>query len=158
MNESYTKTSNLRIRFGLFVTLLGLLLFSLGAEPNLFGLDRSPVIGFVQLSVLLIGLGIICLGGYFSLSTLWNGDGKSIPADIGQRLVATGYVIAVAAGMADIFGFGSQHWPVVPKFGYWQAAGLLLGEIVIGIGFLLLIPISKKTKSLPNNNANISLG
>jgi hypothetical protein len=123
---------------------VGLFWFTLGAEPSLFGLDRSPVIGFVQLAVMLIGLGVICLGGYISLSSLWNEGGKSIPADIGQRLVATGYVIAVAAGMADIFGFGSQEWPVVPKFGYWQAIGVLIGEGVIGLGFVLLLPFPKK--------------
>jgi hypothetical protein len=125
----------------------GLFMFALGAEPSLFGLDRSPVIGFVQLAVMLIGLGFICLGGYVCLSSLWNGGGKSIPADIGQRLVATGYVIAVSAGMADIFGFGSQQWPVVPKFGYWQAIGVLVGMAMIGVGFLLLIPLPGKRRA-----------
>ncbi|MFZ6026271.1 MAG: hypothetical protein ACOYYS_01030 [Chloroflexota bacterium] len=146
MNESIfaPRTGKRRRRVGLSAAFAGLLLFALGAEPSLFGLDRSPVIGFVQLSVLLIGLGIICLGGYISLSSLWDGNGRSIPADIGQRLVATGYVIAVAAGMADIFGFGSQRWPDIPKFGYWQAIGVLVGEVTIGIGLLLLIPLNNK--------------
>jgi hypothetical protein len=142
VNESFftPKTGKRRRRVGMGSAVGGLFLFALGAEPSLFGLDRSPVIGFVQLAVMLIGLGFICLGGYISLSSLWNGDGKSIPADIGQRLVATGYVIAVAAGMADIFGFGSQEWPAIPKFGYWQAIGVLIGMAMIGLGFLLMIP------------------
>jgi hypothetical protein len=139
---------------GLLLAVVGLALFILGAEPGVFGLDRSPVIGFVQIAVFLVGLGIICLGGYISLSELWNGETKSIPSDIGQRLVATGYVIAVAAGMADLFGFGSQEWPVVPKFGYWQAIGVMIGQAVIGIGFLLLIPFGKPVQPTVNQKGD----
>ena len=130
----------LRGKFGLFILLAGFLLFLLGAKPQVFGLDRSPVIGFVQISVFLVGLGFICIGGYTSLSALWNGAPKSIASDIGQRLVSTGFVISVACGMADIFGFGSEIAPNIPTFGIWQTIGVLVGEIVIGIGFLLLIP------------------
>ena len=132
-----------RIRFGLGVTLLGFIIFLVGAEPSLFGLDRSPVIGFVQITVFLVGLGLICLGGYISLAALWNGGPKSIISDIGQRLVATGYMIAVGSGMADLFGFGSQQFPYIPRFGGWQSLGVLAGQIIIGIGFLMLIPYKK---------------
>lgn len=128
------------MRFGLGVVILGLLIFILGVNPGLFGLDRSPVIGFVQISVFLVGLAMICLGGYFALNTLWNGVEKSIAADIGFRLVSTGYVICVTAGMADVFGFGNQPFPEIPHFGPWQAAGVMIGEVIIILGFLLFIP------------------
>lgn len=131
------------VRYGLVIALLGLVIFVLGAEPAWFGLDRSPVTGFVQIAVFLVGLGLICLGGYFSLNGLWNGSPKTILSDIGLRLVATGYVIAVGTGMADVFGFGSQLWPTVPRFGWWQSTGVGIGEAVIGIGFLLLIPFRR---------------
>jgi hypothetical protein len=129
----------LRIRFGLITSIVGLLVFILGAEPGLFSLDRSPVTGFVQIAVFLVGLGIICLGGFISLNTLWNGTTKTIVYDIGLRLVATGYVIAVASGMADIFGFGSQTLPVVPRFGAWQKIGVISGQFIIAVGFLMMI-------------------
>lgn len=129
-----------RTRIGLGVASLGLLFCIIGAEPGFFGLDRSPVVGFVQIAVFLIGLGFICLGGYISLAALWNGGPKSIASDIGLRLVATGYVISVASGMADIFGFGSHLYPNVPRFGSWQMVGVIIGQIVIAVGFLLLIP------------------
>src|SRR5512133_3277424 len=74
-----------RIRIGLGVTLVGFLLFLLGSRPSLFGLDRSPVVGFVQIAVLLIGLAIICLGGYMAVIGLWNTQARSIAADIGVR-------------------------------------------------------------------------
>ncbi|MBN2149461.1 MAG: hypothetical protein JW726_18880 [Anaerolineales bacterium] len=129
-----------RIRFGLVTTILGFVVFLIGAAPGLFGLDRSPVVGFVQIAMFLVGLGVICLGGYISLAALWNGGPKSIASDIGLRLVGTGYVIAVASGMADVFGFGSQKFPMVPFFGPWQESGVIVGEAVIAVGLLLLIP------------------
>jgi hypothetical protein len=42
--------------------------------------------------------------------------------------------------MADIFGIGSEIAPVVPNFGRWQMIGVLIGEILIAIGFIMLIP------------------
>ena len=107
----------LRIRIGLGFTIFGFIIFLLGARPSLFGLDRSPVIGFVQIGVFLVGLAIMCVGGYISMMALWNKETPSILADIGLRLVATGFVIAVFAGMADVFGFGSHPLPEVPYFG-----------------------------------------
>jgi hypothetical protein len=132
-----------RIRLGLGVTIFGFIVYLFGAEPGLFGLDRSPVVGFVQIATFLVGLGIICIGGYISLVALWNGEQKSIASDIGLRLVATGYVIAVASGMADIFGFGSNNYPTIPVFGIYQQLGVIFGELVIAIGLLLLIPYKR---------------
>jgi hypothetical protein len=134
-----------RIRIGLGFVILGLLIFILGIDPQMFNLDRSPVVGFVQIAVFLVGLAMICLGGYVVLNTLWNGTEKTIAADIGYRLVATGYVIAVASGMADVFGFGNQPFPQIPYFGPWQAIGVMAGEIIIGLGFLLLIPFPRRS-------------
>ncbi len=138
-----------RIRIGLIVTLIGLLIFLVGARPSLFGADRSPVIGFVQIAVFLIGLAIICLGGFTSLMSLWKNKQPSIAADIGTRLVATGYVIAVFAGMADVFGVGSHPLPGIPYFGAWQARGVEFGQVIIGIGFLLLIPFGHFNNGKP---------
>ncbi|MGA7192956.1 MAG: hypothetical protein WBW94_04930 [Anaerolineales bacterium] len=135
-----TQPSRLRVRVGLIVTLFGLFVFILGTKPAWFGLQRSPTVGFVKISVFLVGLAIICLGGYTSLWGLWKGMERSIAADIGLRMVATGYVIAVFSGMADVFGMGSQTAPLIPFFGPIQALGVLLGEIIIAVGFLLLIP------------------
>ena len=153
MNESISRksTRNLRVRFGLTVLILGLLIFILGADPALFNLDRSPIVGFVQIAVFLVGLAMICLGGYLVLNMLWNDQEKTIAADIGYRLVSTGYVIAVTSGMADVFGFGSHPLPGTPYFGPWQARGFEIGEFVIGIGFLLLLPVLRKpTRKKPN--------
>ena len=134
----------LRIRIGLGFTIFGFIIFLLGARPSLFGLDRSPVIGFVQIGVFLVGLAIMCVGGYISMMALWNKETPSILADIGLRLVATGFVIAVFAGMADVFGFGSHPLPEVPYFGGWQTRGVEIGQAIIAIGFLFMIPYKQK--------------
>jgi hypothetical protein len=137
-----------RIRLGLGATVFGFIIYLLGAEPGLYGLDRSPVVGFVQIATFLVGLGIICLGGYISLVALWNGGPKSIASDIGLRLVSTGYVISVACGMADIFGFGSNNYPTIPVFGIYQQIGVMIGEVVIAVGLLLLIPFKRPVPNI----------
>ena len=138
--EPGIRISYLRIRFSLIAVAVGFFVFVVGAKPNWFGWDRSPVVGFIQIAVFLIGLAMICAGGYVGLSALWGNEQRSIIADIGSRLVGTGYVIAVFTGMADIFGLGTQPLPLVPYFGPWQSGGVLIGQIVIAVGFLMLIP------------------
>jgi hypothetical protein len=146
MDNDHTQKNILdgRLGLGLAISVFGLFVFVLGLNPGLFGLDRSPVVGFVQIAVFLVGLAVICLGGYLTLTALWQGQEKTIAADIGYRTVATGYVVAFASGMADVFGFGSQPFPSTPYFGQWQALGVMVGEIFIIIGFLLMIPYPKK--------------
>ncbi len=129
-----------RVIFGLAVAILGVLVFLVGAKPGWFGLRHNESVGFVQITVFLVGLAFLCLGGYISLAALWNGEEKSIAADIGLRLIGTGYVIAVFTGMADIFGMSVIDTPNVPFFGPWQAAGVQVGMAVIALGMFLLVP------------------
>lgn len=140
MIEPVKRVSSVRVRFSLICVGLGLVIFVVGAKPNWFGWDRSSTVGFIQIAVFLVGLALICTGGYVGLSALWGKEQRSIIADIGLRLIGTGYVIAVFTGMADVFGMGSQALPKVPYFGPWQATGVLTGQFVIAVGFLMLIP------------------
>lgn len=146
MNENHLRngTLRMRVRTGLTISITGLVIFALGANPAVFGLDRSPVTGFIQIAVFLVGLAIICMGGYLSLNALWNGSQKTIVADIGLRLVSTGYVVSVASGMADVFGFGNHPFPAIPYFGPYQAIGVMVGELIIAVGFLMVIPFPSK--------------
>ncbi len=136
-----------RVRNGIRILLLGFLLFLIGIRPAYFGLDRSPVIGFVQIAVFIVGLAVMCGGGYLTLNSLWNGREKSILADIGFRLVSTGYLVAVMSGMADVFGIGSHRFPKVPYFGVVQAVGVIAGQLVILLGFLMTIPLPYRQAS-----------
>ena len=139
-----------RIRIGLALTLIGFLIFLIGARPDVFGLDRSPVIGFVQVAVFIVGLAVICVGGYISLMALWKDQHIGILADIGQRLVATGYVVMVFAGMADIFGLGSHVFPSLPYFGIWQQRGVEFGQALTALGFFLMIPFGTPQRREPD--------
>lgn len=133
-----------RIRLSLILTFIGLFIFAVGSKPELFGWDRSPVVGFVQIIVFLIGLAWICVGGYLGLHALWWGEERTIIGDIGSRLVATGFIFAIFAGLADIVGMGSHSFPQIPYFGPWQATGVLIGQGIIAIGFLMMIPFRYK--------------
>jgi hypothetical protein len=147
--EPAFRVSYIRIRFSLICVGIGLFIFVVGAKPNWFGWDRSPVVGFIQIAIFLVGLALICTGGYVGLSALWGKKQRSIIADIGLRLIGTGYVISVFTGMADLFGMGSQALPDVPYFGPWQAGGVLIGQFVIATGFLMLIPYHLHLKKIP---------
>lgn len=141
MTSPNTNQSKFMVRMGVITSLAGFLIFILGSDPGLFNLNRSPVVGFVQVATFSVGLGIICLGGYLALKGIKPSRHKaSILEDIGLRLVGTGYLISLVSGMADVFGFGTQAWPAPPFFGPWQAAGVVIGEVVIALGFLLYIP------------------
>lgn len=133
-----------RIRLGLIITFIGLFVFTVGAKPVFYGWDRSPVVGFVQIIMFLIGLALICIGGYLGLHALWWGHERTIVSDIGSRLVATGFVFSVFAGLADIIGMGSHSFTQIPYFGPWQATGVLIGQGIIALGFLMMIPFRQK--------------
>ena len=145
-NISRSLPTSDRIRLGLIVTFLGLAIFIIGAKPEWLGLDRSPVIGFAQICIFMIGLAVICLGGYIGLTGIWGAEEKSIAADIGLRLVATGYVISVFSGLADVFGMSIKDNPRVPFFGPWQQTGIEIGMVVIVLGMLMVVPWKRLRK------------
>jgi len=153
MNESPARSplpdpletpSRARVRVGIILVLLGFFIFIVGAKPAWFGWDNSPTVGFIQVAVFIVGLGVICLGGYLGLLALWKGSTRTIAADIGMRLVATGYVISVFAGMADVFGMGTTELSETPFFGPLQARGVVIGQVIVAIGFFLMIPFGKQ--------------
>ena len=141
---------------GSAMAVIGYLIFLLGARPALFGLDRSRVIGFVQISVFLVGLALICIGSSLTLNALWPEGKKTIAADIGARLISTGYVICVFTAFADIFGLGSHPLPNV-FFGTLQARGMGIGMGTIALGFLLLIRYKRINNNGNGNNGGLNL-
>ena len=144
-----------RLQFGLLATFAGFLLVVLGAKPEFFGMDRSPVIGFMQTATFLVGIGVIALSGYFCLMSFWPKGYTTITADFGIRLVATGWLIAVFSGMADVFGFGSHPVTGLVFFGRLQAMGVEIGEMFIGIGLVMMImPPHSSLRIKPEDSIN----
>ena len=148
--ESAIRVSYLRVRFSLICVGVGFLIFVIGAKPNWFGWNTVVEVGFIQVAVFLVGFGLICIGGFIGVAALWGREQRSILADFGSRLIGTGYVISVFAGMADIVGMGAQTLPDTPFFGPLQASGVLFGQFVVAVGFLMFIPYHLKVNPTQN--------
>src|SRR3990170_4283047 len=127
------------VRRWMTLALLGLLIFLIGINPGLIGMNRSPAVGFVQVGVWLTGLGILLTGAYAALRVVRNGRPTTLLNDVGLRLSATGYVVAAAASLADFIGIGSHTIPA-PVFGKIQVAGLTIGVLFMVVGLVLYWP------------------
>ena len=121
------------------LVLIGLFIFIIGVEPDLIGMNRSPAVGFVQVGVWLTGLALLLVGAYATVRVVRNARPNSLRADIGLRLIATGYVVAAVASMADFIGLGAQQIPYV-NFGPIQVIGLVMGVLISLIGIVLYWP------------------
>lgn len=134
-----TKKQRMAARGWMTLVLIGLIVFAIGIYPNLIGMDRSPVVGFVQIGVWLLGLGLLLIGATMTVRVIRNGYPNSLRSEVGLRLIATGYVFAVAASFADFLGIGSHALPGI-SYGPLQVTGLALGVLVSLLGVILYWP------------------
>lgn len=134
------KTKSILFFGGLFLLLVALGLFVYFYDKVLWGdPDHQAAWGRpVEILIILVGLAIDGGGGAFGLYRMWDGQPKSFIYDVGLRLLITGFLIAFISAMADYLGVGGHH--MLPYFGPLQAAGVYLGELVIGTGFLMMFP------------------
>ena len=121
------------------VVLAGFFIFAIGVDPDLIGMNRSPIIGFVQMGVWMTGLTILLIAATATVRVVRNGRSHSLRADVGLRLIATGYVVAATASFADFLSIGSHQMPQV-YFGEVQVMGLALGVLTSLIGIVLYWP------------------
>ena len=128
------------------IVLIGLLVFLIGIQPDLIGMNRSQAVGFVQIGVWLVGLAILLTAAYSTVRVIRNGKSNSLRADIGVRLIATGFVIAGVASLADFISVGAHRMPLV-IFGPVQVMGLILGVFLCIVGLVLYWPRRAKGKS-----------
>jgi hypothetical membrane protein len=134
-----TKKQAMAARGWMTMVLIGLFIFLIGIYPNLIGMDRSSVVGFVQIGVWLLGLGILLLGATLAMKVIRNGYPTTLRSEVGLRLIATGYVLAVTASFADFLGIGSHALPGI-SYGPLQVTGLALGVMVSLLGVILYGP------------------
>ncbi len=135
----------------LLVVGLVFVIIALGAE--MLGLDLTPGFGMVQMLELLIGLSCLTFAGYLRAHRMRPvGAPRSLQADIGIRLSATGLVFAYTAGWADLIGIGTHLEPAFnrPFVGPLQLGGFLVGVIMIAVGLLMYVTSrgSRETSSL----------
>lgn len=138
-SKPLTRRQIRRARRWMTLVLVGLLIFLIGVQPDLIGMNRSKAVGFVQIGVWLSGLALLDLAAYGTVHVVRNGKPTSLRADIGSRLIATGYVTAAVASLADFIGVGAQRMPNV-TFGPVQIIGLIIGVLVSLLGVLLYWP------------------
>lgn len=88
---------------------LGIVIVLIGLFPGITGVKTTPGIGVLQVLIILLGFCILFTGAYlFVKKAFYSGMPTTLAQDIGIRLTLTGLVIAGAAGLADVLGFGSH--------------------------------------------------
>ena len=122
------------------IGVLGIVVTLIGLFPGLIGLETVEGIGVLQVLVILVGFSLLFLGAYvFVKETYFSGQPNTLGQDIGVRLTLTGLVLAGAAGLADVLGFGT-HTPSQadrPYLGAWQAAVFLGGFLLASAGVVV---------------------
>ncbi len=119
---------------------LGIVIALIGLFPGIVGLETTPGVGVLQVLVVLLGFSILFTGAYiFAKRSFYAGLPNTLAQDIGVRLTLTGLLIAVAAGLADVLGFGS-HTPsetTRPFLGRLQAVVFVGGILTASIGVVI---------------------
>ncbi len=133
-----------RERYGqiaILIGTLGLMLTIIGLFPSTTGVEAQAGIGLLQILVILIGLMLLVLGALLFVKIIFYPTVRTnLAQDIAIRLSLTGLLIAAAAGLADVLGYGSHSAGDennLPSVGAWQAAGMVLGFLVASIGVLI---------------------
>jgi hypothetical protein len=120
------------------LVLLGYFVYIFNRATHLQKLNPNPLVGHLEIFVLLAGLALISSAGVLSLPGLWKDRLKPFRYGIGLRLVFMGDLVGFISGLADYIGIGAHHH--LPYFGPLQTAGVFLGEALIAAGFLLMFP------------------
>ncbi len=120
--------------------LLGSALSVMSLAAELLGLDLTPGFGIVQMFQLLLGITFFTVAAFLYLKRLRPANApRSLQADIGGRLAATGLIFAYVAGLSDLIGIGTHVEPSFerPFVGPLQLGGLGLGVLSIIVGIVL---------------------
>ena len=137
---STSKTSHTRRNVTIILAILGVILIVLAIAADTMRLDPTPGFGMVQMVALLTGLTCLTLAPFLYLHSLRPKDApRSLQADIGTRLGATGLVFAYVIGMSDLIGIGTHVNPSFerPFVGPLQMGGMGLGLLMIIAGLIL---------------------
>jgi len=119
---------------------LGVVLALIGLFPGIIGLEATEGVGVLQVLVILLGFTLLFASAYlFVKKTFYPGLPTTLAQDIGLRLTLTGLLVAGAAGLADVLGFGS-HAPTEssrPLLGDLQAVAFVGGFLIASAGVVM---------------------
>lgn len=132
----------LRIRRIMILILLlgGVLLVGSAFAAEFTSLGPTPGFGVLQTLFFLAGVTALTIAAFLYLAGRRKPDvPRSLQADIGIRLSATGLVLAYVCGFADLIRIGTHVRPdfARPFIGPLQWAGLILGLLIILAGLVL---------------------
>lgn len=131
--EKYTQISITIGALGVVITLIGLF-------PGIAGLEAASGVGVLQVLIILVGFSLLFTGAYiFAKQAFYPGLPHTLAQDIGIRLTLTGLLIAGAAGLADVLGFGSHASTETsrPLLGNLQAATFVGGFLIASSGIVI---------------------
>jgi len=137
---SNSGTSTIRRNVTIILAILGILAIILAFAADTLRLDPTPGFGMVQMVGLLTGLTCLTLAAFLYVHSLRPKDApRSLQADIGTRLGATGLVFAYVTGLSDLIGIGTHVDPAFerPFVGPLQLGGMALGLLMIIAGLIL---------------------
>ena len=131
-----TKTNILRNSI-IILAILGLGSLLVGLFGDAILVNFKDGFGVIQMGLSLMGLSFLTFASYlFVYSRRPQDVARSLQADIGVRLGATGLVFAICSGMSDLIGVGTHRTPRFDAsfIGPLQIGGVLLGTVFILIG------------------------
>jgi len=132
-----SKSNGTRVRKVLTTVLFlaGGILCIMSLAADWVGLDLTPGFGVVQMLQLLLGLASLTMAVFLYLKSLRPPNmHRSLQADIGVRLAATGLVFAFVSGLSDLIGIGTH---VTPNFDRPYVGPLQLGGLLVGVGSII---------------------
>ena len=130
------KNIQFRVIIGWILFAIGVLLSVISLAAEYLGLDLTPGFGMVQMFQLLLGFTCVVGAALIYFYNLRPPDApRSLQADIGLRLVATGLVFAYVSGLADLLGIGTHE---DPSFARPFVGELQIGGIGISIGLICI--------------------
>lgn len=125
-------------QLGVFAGVVGVVATFMGLFPQAMTIDSTPGVGLGQIFIALIGLTLLTIGAYVFVYATWHrGRPRTLSQDVGIRLGMTGLTFAIAASLADVFGFGSHTLGTGLSFGRIQSIGTAIGFLMASLGVLI---------------------
>ncbi|MBZ0306146.1 MAG: hypothetical protein K8I82_08775 [Anaerolineae bacterium] len=128
-------------QLGILISTLGGVLCLIGLYPGITGVEPRSGIGVLQIMIIIFGMTLIIIGAMLFVKIgFYPSTSTNLAQRIAIRLSLTGLLFSLAAGMADLLGYGSNppEGPTnIPVLGSYQIIGMVTGFVIASFGVLL---------------------